>query len=1241
MNIVKSSVIAQIYRTAQLFLALFVTENYLGVASKSQIFYVVASNGSQCPPEITTSQCHTLDWYTQNKNVSFKSNTMMIFLEGKHSLDSFIEVSSCSNFTMAANKSVVPDHYLLQPASWIVCKRESTSGFFFMNSTNIHITGLGLDMCSGIAALSSTLNAYVALAFSHVNSIALSQVVVNNTKGFGLYCSSVFGQINVKQSVFVNAKGTNDSKICGGNALFWFGSPCYNGNTNVIIDHCWFMYGKNTHNKFCNASGLQIVIGCPKINTTMNGISVIGNEGNNGGNLVLSLTDYGPDTGKITISNCNISDGWATKGGGIKFWHCIDFIGSGDMLKSISILNISNSSFSNNIVNTSAGGAAHITLYDTNNHFSIQSRHIHITDSIFIGNKGALEIMKLSMPGYKSFQFTVYFNMCMFQSNQVPSDKVTSIMELIGVENVTLDDCIFTDNYGSAIYLQNSYLHFFGTITFESNHAAYGGALHVRDGSLIYLHKLSNILFMNNSAHMGGAVYFQDGCVDILPPCLFQQVSSELINIYDQTVVRFVNNSARQAGDAIYGGSIDHCFSLSTLSKTCDGIYARPLNTTLNIIDVSEQSGSSIISSHPHQVCFCDKDIMCNQFVSNFSTFPGGKVNATVAIIGQLNGTTVGEITTFIVDADPMYNSVTKVKNHKEQNFTGQCLSLAYKVFSNETAVKLNFSAVLPIGMLKTCSDPINASMVVTLQPCPFGFALTDTPPYFCDCSPLFHELYAQCDIDIQLIQIYIYGSVWFGCDKQHVNNTIICYLSKARDCYLYCQKDHYVNITSSTIYDDQQCIPGRTGILCGACKPGLSQVLGSSTKCQECSNRNLFFLIPLIFLSGWIIIIFLSSLNMTVAEGTINGLILYGNAMYAYQKLIPNPSVNVFKKICWTFIALLNFDVGTETCFYDGMDSYYKLWIFYGYTFYLIMLQIIIVLLCRRFITCTRLFRKNVLQVLATLLVVMYAPIVDAITHTFARTTLKVYNMTKLNTEPKKSNVWIFDGNITYLGAKHSILFVVGLVYFIAVTFFTFSLLLNQCLQRRSHHFCFRWVERWRPFFEAYTGPCNDNFRFWPGFLIFMRIVLIVSVNNGSSSVVSTNITVFSVIIMSLSCIFPHGIYKKWSLNVLEFSFFLNLCITSIIWTAKKAYRELLFYLSACNAMLIFLGIIIYHIIVRVKIRQPICERILCLSEKIPCKHQILICCHCYNNESEENDETATLLPQPLVPCVQREPLQ
>ena len=1239
MDILKSLLRAQLGLQILLLFTLFI-ETCTRVPSNSQILYVVASNGSQCPPEIATSHCQTLDWYIQNKDVSFKSNTRMIFLEGKHVLDNFIEISSCYNFTMTASKSALPySDSLPQPASWIFCNRESRSGIFFVNSSEIHITSLGLDSCSGVITLSHISTVYVALAFVQVNHITLSQVVINNTRGFGLYCFSVFGKISMNESVFMNAKGSSSPKIYGGNAQFWFDSPCYYGNSDLIINHSWFMYGENTADKFCNASGLQILIDCSKIHVRLNNVMVNGNRGINGGNLGLSLTEFGTDDSTVTISNCNISNGWATKGGGIRVWSQVV---PNDSVKNVSVLTISSSNFYNNIANTSAGGAVYITHYDANNYLSIRSKQIHISDCMFSGNKGAIEMMKLSIPGYMSSQFAAYFHRCKFHSNQVPSDKITSIVELIRIENITVADCTFTDSSGSVIYLQNSYLHFFGIIRFENNHAAYGGALKVCDSSLIYLHNATDVLFINNSARMGGAVYSLDGCVDTVPPCLFQPVSSSVKKVHEGIRVKFVNNSATLAGDAIYGGSIDYCYALFTLSY--DGTYTRPLNDTLNLLDMSEQSGSSIISSDPHGVCFSDEDTVtvCKQFTSNFSTFPGKNFNINATIIGQLNGTTVGEINAFLVDDNDIYNNLVSVSSHRKRN--GQSFSLVtYKVHSNQTEVKLNLSAIIPT--FTTCFNPIDASMNVTLLPCPFGFALTDTPPYLCDCSPLFHEHYAQCNIDTQLIQIHVlaHNPVWFGCDHQKSDNNTVCNLSRANKCYYYCnQNDHYVNITNYTVFDDQQCLSGLTGILCGACKPGLSRVLGSLTKCQKCSNKNLSFLIPLFFLSGWLIIMLLTALNMTVAEGTINGLVIYANAIYAYQKIIPHPH-SIFKRICWTFIALLNFDVGFEMCYYDGMDSYQKLWILYGYTFYLITLQITIVLLCRRFVMCTRLFRKNVVQVLATLLFLMYAPIIEALVNTFARSILTVFNIN--NTELEKRSVCIFDGNVTYLGAKHSPLFVIALVYSIGLTLFTLSLLFNQCLQRRSNLFCFQWVERWRPFFEAYTGPCNNNFRFWPGFLMFMRVVLVVIINNRpTSKMIPPDIITFSVVIMSLSYIFPHGMYKKWSLNVLEFSFFLNLCITSILWMAiHKIYHEPVFYLSVSVGMFIFLGIILYHIKMRIGIKIPICQRIKLesrlpkLSNKILCKHQIELCC-C--NETEGNDETAPLLSQPLASCVQSEPL-
>lgn len=59
-------------------------------------------------------------------------------------------------------------------------------------------------------------------------------------------------------------------------------------------------------------------------------------------------------------------------------------------------------------------------------------------------------------------------------------------------------------------------------------------------------------------------------------------------------------------------------------------------------------------------------------------------------------------------------------------------------------------------------------------------------------------------------------------------------YLAVNFVCSHYCTSyDRGVNVSNLTGSDDQ-CLPGRKGVLCGACKPGLSHVLGSPTKCKS-----------------------------------------------------------------------------------------------------------------------------------------------------------------------------------------------------------------------------------------------------------------------------------------------------------------------------------------------------------------------------------------------------------------------
>ena len=97
---------------------------------------------------------------------------------------------------------------------------------------------------------------------------------------------------------------------------------------------------------------------------------------------------------------------------------------------------------------------------------------------------------------------------------------------------------------------------------------------------------------------------------------------------------------------------------------------------------------------------------------------------------------------------------------------------------------------------------------------------------------------------------------------------------------------------------------------------------------------------------------------------------------------------------------------------------------------------------------------------------------------------------------------------------------------------------------QCRSRYRILAWVRRLKPLFDAYTGPYKDKHRYWPGLLLVVRVVLflVFSVNVFGDPAVS-----LLTIIVTTFCIhcFANnfgGIYRKGILNMIEYSFFLNL---------------------------------------------------------------------------------------------------
>ena len=109
-----------------------------------------------------------------------------------------------------------------------------------------------------------------------------------------------------------------------------------------------------------------------------------------------------------------------------------------------------------------------------------------------------------------------------------------------------------------------------------------------------------------------------------------------------------------------------------------------------------------------------------------------------------------------------------------------------------------------------------------------------------------------------------------------------------------------------------------RSGLLCGHCKEGYSLVLGTH-QCRKCTSSHLALLIPFA-LMGVALVILLLIVKLTVATGTLSGLVFYANIVGVNHTIfLPMKFTDALSML----IAWLNLDFGIETCFYNGMDAY------------------------------------------------------------------------------------------------------------------------------------------------------------------------------------------------------------------------------------------------------------------------------------------------------------------------------
>ena len=373
-------------------------------------------------------------------------------------------------------------------------------------------------------------------------------------------------------------------------------------------------------------------------------------------------------------------------------------------------------------------------------------------------------------------------------------------------------------------------------------------------------------------------------------------------------------------------------------------------------------------------------------------------------------------------------------------------------------------------------------------------------------------------------------------------NESISTGIMYNRFCPLFYCKSGYKTVNIED-YPSKQCASNRIGILCGACKDSFRLAIGSS-QCIECPNSHNVALLLAFAAAGVLLVFFILALNLTATQGLINGVIFYANIVWAY-KIILFPvdiGANYLFIFLQVFTAWLNLDFGIETCFFVGLDAYWKTWLQFLFPFYIWAIAGVIIVACRYSSRLTNLISSRAVPLLATLFLLSYMKLL--------RTVIDATSVAVIARHPQNTSyaVWYLEGNLRYCQHPHIYLFIPAIATLVFLWLpYTLLLLFIQPLRRVSHLRPLKWINKLAPVYDAYFSPLKDKHRYWFGAMLLVRGVLLVLLT--VTSVDNPELNVFALL-MFIAFLFYFisikNVYKRVDVRVLESSTLLNLIVLS-----------------------------------------------------------------------------------------------
>ena len=820
-----------------------------------------------------------------------------------------------------------------------------------------------------------------------------------------------------------------------------------------------------------------------------------------------------------------------------------------------------------------------LLLFSSTGNGSVQFTNCHFINNIYANNIFGIlgkHIIRL----YESIQ--VEFNNCYFYGYFV-DEILRSYGNSVNPINVVVRNTVYTvsmfgiNDRKSVLLLSNTTLILVDSVSFQNITEAYriislrGNSTIIISGRVKLSHNHVDVLIDLSDNNIQYIIIKENSVLNIshnearllfdtnlpiskypFPFCFFQYFTScsskiEMDKIH--FLIRFHDNQYNYENLRNYYDSIPttNCLWLenslfnNNIPLEVNNHYLQFINNsgTYNISQLTEQSS----------LCVCTDELHYDCHINQLGySYPG----QTLTVFLYHREADTANVIVVKTDIYQQYVTPCIVLNISEnlQYISKQCVRLHYTIgFSTDNWCEL---------FLKTASDSdeyLNIFYIKQMT-CPTGFVKIDKR---CQCDPVLVQYgITNCNINDQTILPP--ANSWISATTH--NNSYTYHISLQCPFHYCLPHSSHLNFSNS----NSQCQFNRSEILCGHCQQGLSTVF-SSFQCQHCSSIYLLIIIP-IAIAGLALVLMLFVLNLTVTDGTINGFILYANIISINTPVIFT-ELNHFTPT-YTFISLANLDLGIQTCFYNGMDDYAKMWLQLAFPFYLIFIATLIIITSRYSTTIQRLTARRVLPVLATLFLLSYTKILRIVS-----SVLFFYSTITHLPSKHTTLVWSVDANVPLFGVRFTILFIVCLILFLILVPFNIILLFTRTLAR------FRFISRFKPLLDAYQGPYKDKFYYWTGLQLLMRAVFF-----GISSL-DRNINIAITILLLSVMIGLHGVMRPFKIkhkNYQEILLFFNLQGLFVI----LSYSQGIANSTAINIMIavaaIHFGFIItYHIIIYV----------------------------------------------------------